>query len=124
MTFRRCRLVFACGLALVVLISLPAAAAQAASQSPPAGLTTPLLLQLEGLQSSGCAAPAAQTVTPATGEDPLGSLEVNPFASSQNLCTHPSCPPGQLYDCVCMVCHPRCQSGYFWDSDFCACQPI
>ncbi|HYX24875.1 MAG TPA: hypothetical protein VFC23_12030 [Thermoanaerobaculia bacterium] len=76
---------------------------------------------LPATTTGGCPALAGQPATPAPVADPL---VFNPLDSSQNLCTHPPCPTGQIYDCICMICHGRCQSGWFWDDSICGCAPI
>jgi hypothetical protein len=112
MSFRRCALSLRLGLVLVLLSALPAAAAGSLPQAPP----QPAHAWLAA--GTSCAASIAQPLI-----DPIQSFEVSPFAS-EPLSTRPSCPRGQIYDPVCMVCHAHCPGGYFWDDSVCACQPI
>lgn len=98
--------------ALLVLAALPGVAGEAPTQparSAPA-VAAPAPAAAPGLCAS---APAA-----------TASLELQPFAGSQPLCTH-TCPPGELYDCLCKVCHGRCPAGENWNTiPTCACAPI
>lgn len=129
MDLRRCigRIGF-CLFCLFLMSLAPLAAAdQAPAAAAPPSAASPT--QMTGtLPESPSFAPACAAEAPLLSKAPntggLDSPEVQPWASKEPLCTHPTCPPGQLYDCVCMVCHGRCPSGYFWDDSVCACAPI
>ncbi len=126
MDLRRC--IGRVGFCLLLASLAPLAAAdQAPAAAAPVSAISPI-------QTTGAPPDPPSFALACTAEAPLlskapvsGALdspEVQPWASKEPLCTHPTCPPGQIYDCVCMVCHGRCPSGYFWDDSVCACAAI
>jgi hypothetical protein len=109
MIVRRCSLTL---VALLLLAVLPGVAGNAPTQPGPA-VAAPVQAPADAAAPGLCAAaPAASS-----------SLELQPFAGRQALCTH-TCPAGQLYDCLCMVCHGRCPVGENWNTvPTCSCAP-
>jgi hypothetical protein len=126
MDLRRC--IARVGFCLLLASLAPLAAAdQAPAAAAPASAISPI--QTTGtLPESPTFALACTAEAPLLSKAPASSAldlpEVQPWASKVPLCTHPTCPPGQIYDCICMECHGRCPSGYFWDDSLCACAPI
>lgn len=110
---RRCSLTL---VALLLLAALPGVAGNAPIQPAPSApaVAAPAQPPADAAAPGLCAAAPAAT----------SSLELQPFAGGQPLCTH-TCPAGQLYDCLCMVCHGRCPEGENWNTiPTCACAPI
>jgi hypothetical protein len=111
MIARRCSLTL---VALLLIAALPAVAGDAPAQTAPAAPA------VAAPTPAPAAAPALCAATPAA----TSILELQPFAGGQPLCTH-TCPAGQLYDCLCMVCHGRCGEGENWNTaPTCGCAPI